>query len=718
VANEYLRYFIEALWQGDGGTVSAAHGLQGVSDAAESNELSLQSLGDQWQELATPINQTLEIFEKVGQVVGDAFETMLDTAQQQRTINIFGALTKDIGGTTEVMKDLREATRNTVSDVELMAGAGDLMRMGLVGGREELTRMTAVVGALGIDMQALALTISNKTTARFDTMGISVTAFKRKLEELKETGMDVDEAFSEAFLQTAEQSIEDYELAADDALTALQQAQTKLDNFQDSLQRGFYGEIAATVAEGIDGIGYSAEESAAKVELLGSKLAQWIPFIGILRHFQFLAKEPAGPAPDVQALAFSLAAQAAAEEALAAYELARNKRLSAAAGWSLPTELLDTTLLQTLGAVRLESTVGHLERMSDAAREAAVDVQTLAEALAEATAIRVERGSLFAGLFDFETLGQTFGESFQFVIDKTEQIKELSEDISKLTDKEKLTDNQTEKLAELRVELEGLESVQGKLATGWDIDEVMTDAAGAMLQAASSAGAYGFELRELAGATEAFDTAYTQSIFNQMGAELGEQVAAGAMTAQEALEALGMFVANFNLEDWLLEEEGAAATRARTAAQQHQINMELLAQGFGNVVSDAVGDLDAEITTTGEKMTTLEGEYEVEYKTNMDALIEEMKTYIALQKTAGLLGGGSGSAPGGGGSGGGGGGSGGGGGGGIPDDPPAGAQGALSAPMIDQSQTIFVVPDFQTAQMMAALMDQANQARRNAYMGL
>ena len=105
-----------------------------------------------------------------------------------------------------------------VSEVDLMAGATDLMSLGLAKTHDQAVRLTTVVGQLGMDMNQLTLTLSNRTTMRFDSLNVAVDGFDEKLKGLEATGMDTNDAFTEAFLQQAEEQVLKVGDAADSAV--------------------------------------------------------------------------------------------------------------------------------------------------------------------------------------------------------------------------------------------------------------------------------------------------------------------------------------------------------------------------------------------------------------------------------------------------------------------------------------------------------------------
>lgn len=141
--------------------------------------------------------------------VGKAFEQAYNFSEQgaqiQFTQQKFDNLSQSIGTTSHVLLgDLRGATHGLYSDMDLMSSATDFVGLGLANTREEAVRLSAVAAGLGMNMNQLVLTLTNKTTMRFDALGVRVDGFKEKVKALKEEGMSADDAFKEAFLQQAE----------------------------------------------------------------------------------------------------------------------------------------------------------------------------------------------------------------------------------------------------------------------------------------------------------------------------------------------------------------------------------------------------------------------------------------------------------------------------------------------------------------------------------
>jgi len=141
-------------------------------------------------------------------VMKKAFDFAKEGAQLEYTKERFDRLAASIGTTGDaLMIDLKTATHDTRSEMELMASASDMMALGLAKSQAEAVRLAKVAGGLNMNMNQLVLTLTNQTTMRFDALGVSVDGFKEKVESLKKSGMDANAAFKEAFLQQAEEQL-------------------------------------------------------------------------------------------------------------------------------------------------------------------------------------------------------------------------------------------------------------------------------------------------------------------------------------------------------------------------------------------------------------------------------------------------------------------------------------------------------------------------------
>jgi hypothetical protein len=165
------------------------------------------------------------------------FDFAKEGAQIEFTKEKFDRLAVSIGSTGDVlMNDLRTATKGTLSDMELMASATDLVGLGLVKTSKDAVRLSTVVAGLGMDMNQLVLTLANQTTMRFDQLGVAVVGFDDKVKTLKETGMDANDAFTEAFLQQAEEQLKKVGNAADTAAGSFMKLEANSKNMTDKLK--------------------------------------------------------------------------------------------------------------------------------------------------------------------------------------------------------------------------------------------------------------------------------------------------------------------------------------------------------------------------------------------------------------------------------------------------------------------------------------------------
>lgn len=120
----------------------------------------------------------------------------------------FDRMATAIGSSGErLLEKLKTVTRGMVSESELVESALNFMALGLVKNEDEAVRLTKIAGALNMNMNQLVLTLTNQTTMRFDALGVAVDGFDEKVAALKKTGMDTNAAFTEAFLQQAEDQI-------------------------------------------------------------------------------------------------------------------------------------------------------------------------------------------------------------------------------------------------------------------------------------------------------------------------------------------------------------------------------------------------------------------------------------------------------------------------------------------------------------------------------
>ncbi len=202
---EKLRYIIEALWKGGQAVVQATTGFTSVGKAAKGLQDDLKGLGTSWMDLATPINQTLEVFEKVGQTVGRAWAALKEGADIERLGGQFDRLAASIGATSDsLLSTMQEATSGFLTQAEMMQSGTDIIRLGLADTEDSVGRLAGLVAKLGWDMQTVIMTFANDSKMRLDALGLSVTDVEERMKKYTDAGMDASEAFDLAVMEAGE----------------------------------------------------------------------------------------------------------------------------------------------------------------------------------------------------------------------------------------------------------------------------------------------------------------------------------------------------------------------------------------------------------------------------------------------------------------------------------------------------------------------------------
>lgn len=201
-----------------------------------------KSAGEKIKQSWTELNSKFSLIEgkikQVWQAIKQTYEIAREGADLEFMASKFDNLTASIGTTSEaLLRDLRGATDGTLSDMELMASATDFLSLGLANSHDEVVRLSTVSSQLGMDMNQLVLTLTNQTTMRFDALGVSVAGFDEKVQTLKDSGMDANAAFTEAFLQQAEQQIERVGSATEESIGSFMRLEAAWKNATDTAKR-------------------------------------------------------------------------------------------------------------------------------------------------------------------------------------------------------------------------------------------------------------------------------------------------------------------------------------------------------------------------------------------------------------------------------------------------------------------------------------------------
>lgn len=138
-----------------------------------------------------------------------AYQFIGEGADLRATEERFGRLSDSIGTTADALRrDLKDATGGLMSDAQLVASATEMMNLGLVKSHDETVRLASVAGQLNWDMQVLGLTLANNSTARLDSLGLSMEVVKARADELAAAGMSMDAAFDLAVIEAGEEKLE------------------------------------------------------------------------------------------------------------------------------------------------------------------------------------------------------------------------------------------------------------------------------------------------------------------------------------------------------------------------------------------------------------------------------------------------------------------------------------------------------------------------------
>lgn len=192
---------------------------------------------DKFDNLKKSILPATAIVGSFGIALGKAWDMAKEGAAMEYSIQKFDRLSTSIGTTSKLLlNDLKIATKGTRTDMELTSTAADLMGLGLVKTHDQVVRLTKVVGGLNMDTNQLVLTLANQTTMRFDQLGVSVDGFDAKVKKLEDTGLSASDAFTEAFLQQAEQQLTLVGDAADTAGGKMAALEVKVANLGDAFK--------------------------------------------------------------------------------------------------------------------------------------------------------------------------------------------------------------------------------------------------------------------------------------------------------------------------------------------------------------------------------------------------------------------------------------------------------------------------------------------------
>lgn len=257
--------------------------LEEIKSSAGEAGQGAKGMGVDWEMALIGINQGLEIARKAVELFKQTYDFAREGAQLDYLSDRFENLSTSIGTTSNLLLiDLREATRGLMSDSELMEGATQMMALGLANTHDEAVRLATVAGALNMNINQLTLTLTNQSIRRFDNLGVSIDGFTEKVEALEKAGMSAQDAFTEAFLQQAEEQIERVGHAADSAIGDFERLEAAIGNMTNNAKRSL-GELIQPV---ISGLADSLSETAEFQSLLNMAVDEGV--ISQEEHYRYV----------------------------------------------------------------------------------------------------------------------------------------------------------------------------------------------------------------------------------------------------------------------------------------------------------------------------------------------------------------------------------------------------------------------------------------------
>ena len=235
-----LRLIITALNKASGEINKVKKEIEGVGNSGKTAEKGVKGFGSSLSSIIGTAALVTGAVAAVGLAIREVYEDLKEGAQLEYAQTKFDNLAESIGIVSDaLLTDLKEATKGMVSDADLVAGAANFMALGLADTHEEVVRLTTVAGALGMNMNQLVLTLTNQTTMRFDALGVSVDGFNEKVKALEDSGLSAQDAFTEAFLQQAEEQIQRVGDISEESAGKIMQMESGFKNLGDAIKLSF-----------------------------------------------------------------------------------------------------------------------------------------------------------------------------------------------------------------------------------------------------------------------------------------------------------------------------------------------------------------------------------------------------------------------------------------------------------------------------------------------
>ena len=244
--DERLRIVIEAVDKASAELKGLKKDLEGVGAAGQIADKNIVS--------------TTAALTKIAGVAGTAavglkklYDIGKEGASLDRIQNSFVAISGSAEDAANNLEILREATRGAKSDMELMEGATNILALGLADSSEQLGAIVRNVEGLGArfggTMQIFQLMMSNQSLMRVDSFGLGVEEVTKRIDELKEAGMEADKAFNTAVLELMTEKYEELGGALEDNALAYEQLEANIKNITDAFKMQASEAVSPLVAK-------------------------------------------------------------------------------------------------------------------------------------------------------------------------------------------------------------------------------------------------------------------------------------------------------------------------------------------------------------------------------------------------------------------------------------------------------------------------------------
>lgn len=223
--------------------------IKSVDKAVDDSGKTAKSGGLRFTEFASALSLAQQGFQVVAGAAKFAYDNISQGAQLNLARDQFDNLAASINTTSDaLLNELRTATNGMQSDAELIAGATDIINLGLGKTQEETVRLATAVSTLGLDMQQVILTFANNSKARLDALGLSVEGVTTKAAELEAQGFQGD-AFDEAVLIGLEEKMTLLGDASESTAGSLQILESSWKNYTDSLKQASADALAPAIKD-------------------------------------------------------------------------------------------------------------------------------------------------------------------------------------------------------------------------------------------------------------------------------------------------------------------------------------------------------------------------------------------------------------------------------------------------------------------------------------